>query len=185
LVDGFGGARRPAPEVASASQQQPIVVQPPASNDRPAAEPVVITRSQPVTRDSGSAAPPPAAKPAEPAERVTARTAALSPPKPNPPVTTASTTPPAVESAGYVAVLASVPVSATSRVDALAQYADIQQNYSSVLGSRTPDVREANLGSRGRYHRLMVGPPGSKESAAELCAQLKSAGYSGCWITTY
>lgn len=179
LVDGFGG--RP-PVTPANAPQQPIVVQPPASNNASSSKPVVTTRSGPATRDIDAAAPPP---PTKPAERVTARTAALAPPKASPPVTTASTTPPAAESAGYVAVLASVPVSATSRVDALAQYADIQQSYSSVLRSRTPDVREANLGSRGRYHRLMVGPPGSKESAADLCAELKTAGYSGCWITTY
>ncbi|CFX48564.1 putative Sporulation domain protein [Candidatus Filomicrobium marinum] len=190
LVDGFGGAAtRPpvTPTAATNTPQQPIVVQPPASTGpRSPARPVVITRDQ-GTSGSSSAAPPPAAKPADTSERVTSARVAAAAPKNTAPVTTASTGPStsAAASAGYVAVLASVPVSTTSRVDALAQYADLQQNYSSVLGSRTPDVREANLGSRGRYHRLMVGPPGSKESAAQLCSQLKVAGYSGCWITTY
>lgn len=192
LVDGFGGAAtRPpvTPTAATNAPQQPIVVQPPASTGpRSPARPVVITRDPSTSSGSSSAgAPPPAAKPAETSERVTTARAAVATPKNTAPVTTASTGPSAsaASSAGYVAVLASVPVSSTSRVDALAQYADLQQNYSSVLGARTPDVREANLGSRGRYHRLMVGPPGSKESAAQLCSQLKSAGYSGCWITTY
>lgn len=185
LVDGFGGRPTVTP-TATVSPQRPIIVQPPAADDPSPDKPAVVARTEPVAKEPDSPrTPPPAAKPAEKAERVTASTAALTAPKTSAPVTTASTTAPAAESAGYVAVLASVPVSATSRMDALAQYADIQQNYSSVLASRTPDVREADLGSRGRYHRLMVGPPGSKESAAALCAQLKAAGYSGCWITTY
>jgi len=184
LVDGFGGGPQPMPREQAAAPQRPLVVQPPATTgpSGPAAKPVVISRAEPETPEPvAERAPPPAARPQP--ERVAARTAPAAP-KPTAPVTTASTTP-AGDIAGYVAVLASVPVSSTSRVDALAQYADIQQNYGSVLASRTPDVREADLGSRGRYHRLMVGPPGSKESAAELCAQLKAAGYSGCWITTY
>ncbi|MEO1282451.1 MAG: SPOR domain-containing protein, partial [Pseudomonadota bacterium] len=88
-------------------------------------------------------------------------------------------------SPGYVVVLASVPVSASSRMEALARFADIQQNYGTVLNGKTPDVREANLGSRGKYHRLMIGPPGSRENAAGLCSSLKQAGYSGCWVTAY
>ena len=86
---------------------------------------------------------------------------------------------------GYVAVLASVPVSGTSRIIALQQYADLQQKYNGILQNKTPDVQEANLGEKGRYHRLVIGPPSSKEAASSVCAQLKSAGYSGCWIMAY
>ena len=86
---------------------------------------------------------------------------------------------------GFVAVLASVPASGTSRLEALKTFADIQQNFGSVLKNRTPDVREANLGEKGRYHRLMVGPPSSRENANALCKELKSAGYPSCWITNY
>lgn len=88
-------------------------------------------------------------------------------------------------STGYVAVLASIPVSASSRMEALARFADIQQNYGNVLDGKSPDVREANLGGRGRYHRLMIGPPGSREGAAATCSKLQQAGYSGCWVTPY
>ncbi|MEM8548544.1 MAG: SPOR domain-containing protein [Pseudomonadota bacterium] len=88
-------------------------------------------------------------------------------------------------SPGYVVVLASVPKSATSRIEALKRFADIQQTYGSVLTGKSPDVREANLGARGSYHRLMVGPPGSRDGANQLCSRLKSSGYSGCWVTAY
>ena len=61
----------------------------------------------------------------------------------------------------------------------------MQQKYSSVLAGKTPDVAEANLGAKGNYHRLVVGPPGSRQQASSVCVQLKSQGYSDCWVTTY
>jgi hypothetical protein len=87
--------------------------------------------------------------------------------------------------AGYVAVLASVPASGSSRMDALTQFADMQQKYGGILKDKTPDIREADLGAKGTYHRLMVGPPGSRDSATSVCTQLKAEGYSGCWVTAY
>jgi hypothetical protein len=83
--------------------------------------------------------------------------------------------------AGYVAVLSS----RKSHMDALKAFADIQQKHSGVLQGRTPDVREANLGEKGIWFRVVVGPPGSRESANSVCSQLKAQGYTGCWIMTY
>jgi len=76
----------------------------------------------------------------------------------------------------YVAVLASQ----RSSMDALKTIADLQQKYA-VLGGRTPSVQEANLGEKGIWHRVIVGPAGPKEEAQALCSQLKASGYSGCW----
>lgn len=98
---------------------------------------------------------------------------------------TPAPTGPAPTGAGYVAVLASVPASGSSRLEALKQFADLQQQYSSVLQSKTPDIQEANLGEKGRYHRLLVGPPGSRDAANQVCAQLKAQGYTSCWIMAY
>jgi cell division septation protein DedD len=86
---------------------------------------------------------------------------------------------------GYVVVLASVPASGTSRLDALRKFADMQQQYGPVLASKTPDVRETTLAGKGAYHRLLVGPPGSRSQANELCTQLKASGYKDCWVTAY
>jgi hypothetical protein len=61
----------------------------------------------------------------------------------------------------------------------------MQQKYGEVLSSKTPDVQEANLGAKGVWFRAVVGPPSSREAASGLCSQLKSAGYSGCWVTAY
>jgi hypothetical protein len=88
-------------------------------------------------------------------------------------------------SSGYVAVLASVPHSASSRIDALKRYADMQQKYSSALAGKTPDVASANLGAKGNFDRLIVGPPGSRQEASNVCSQLKAQGYASCWVTTY
>lgn len=90
-----------------------------------------------------------------------------------------------VTGAGWVAVLASVPVSGSSQMDSLKQFADMQQRYGDVLGDKTPSVQEANLGEKGRYHRLVVGPPGSRDSANSVCGGLKSQGYGGCWVMQY
>jgi hypothetical protein len=72
-------------------------------------------------------------------------------------------------------------------MDALKKYADMQQKYTDVLVDKTPDVQEADLSDRGlgTQYRLVVGPPGSRNAASGVCAQLKSAGYSGCWVKEY
>lgn len=86
--------------------------------------------------------------------------------------------------AGFVAVLASVPHSASSRIDALKRFADMQQKYGTALAGKTPDIASANL-SKGAYDRLVVGPPGSREEASNVCSQLKAQGYKDCWVTSY
>lgn len=189
VVDGFAGqraARQAAPPSAGGG---PIVLTPPkkTANALSPVRPVSVTQDPQATAPEVSA--PPRAPPRAP-EKVAA--AAVTAPRVSPPAAKARPKPPASPSPapssggnGYVAVLASVPVSSTSRLDALKTFADIQQNYGNVLRNRTPDVREADLGSKGTYHRLMVGPPSSRESASALCKELKSAGYPSCWITSY
>ncbi len=82
---------------------------------------------------------------------------------------------------GYVAALSS----RKSREEALKSFADLHQKYPAVLDNRTPDVREANLGDKGVWFRLIVGPPGSREAANEVCTKLKAQGYNGCWAIAY
>jgi SPOR domain len=83
---------------------------------------------------------------------------------------------------GYVAVL----TSQKDRAAALRIYADLAQKYPGQLGNRQPEVQEANLGDKGVWQRLVVGPPSSQQSAKELCAQLKAAGMGGdCWAKQY
>lgn len=175
VIDGFGATP------AARDAQRPIVVNPPAAAP-PAEKPVAIAK----------VAPPAAAAPAPAAPQITqvkpaAPVAVKKPVEKKVAVVAPTATAPAARpsGAGYVAVLTSVPASSSSRIEALKQFADMQQKYGSVLQSKTPDVTEANLGAKGTYHRLVVGPPASREQASALCSQLKSAGYAGCWVTAY
>ncbi|MGQ0457683.1 MAG: SPOR domain-containing protein [Hyphomicrobium sp.] len=193
LVDSFGPqSARPAPTPAAAPQPDVVNAAPPTPQKVVVAPPPAKQPPPQATGSVGDAAaaeaatpaptPPPAAKPKKvaavaPPAAATASDAAPAPAVTAPPVTGGAN--------GYVAVLASVPTSSTSRMDALKRYADMQQKYGAALAGKTPDVAEANLGAKGNYHRLVVGPPASREQANALCAQLKSQGYNDCWITSY
>jgi hypothetical protein len=203
IIGGLGGppapraetaeakpASEPKPEPAAAKitttaaeTQEPVVVSPPAAPKKQAA----VTSSEEPTSSLGAQSLAEAADASDPASGAATKpaaapkkTAAVSPPP-------AATAPAAAAptGAGWVAVLLSVPVSAKSRMDALKQFADMQQKYGTLLQNKTPDIQEANLGEKGTYHRLMVGPPGSREGASELCTQLKAQGYPSCWVTAY
>jgi cell division protein FtsN len=57
----------------------------------------------------------------------------------------------------------------------------MQQKFASVLGNHAPSVRKADLGDKGVWYRLMVGPLETKADADQLCEQLKTAGMKGCF----
>lgn len=160
------------PQVVNAGPQK-VVVTPPLAAPQP---PPQSTGS---VSDAGADVAPPSPPPVKPKKIAAAAPAAaeaLAAPK-------AAASPTGAN--GYVAVLASVPTSSSSRMDALKRYADMQQKYASLLTGKTPDVTEANLGAKGNYHRLVVGPPSSRDQASSLCSQLKSQGYNDCWVTAY
>lgn len=201
IVDGFGG-RPPAATAPSAAPRIAIpsapvapraappsapVAAPAVVNVKPmvpaaAAKPTVIARAEPESKlsDAEPDEVKPAAKKAvkKPVNDAygSATTAAA---------TAAAPAAASASGAGFVAVLASIPSSNNSRMEALKQFADLQQRYPSQLQSKSPEVQSANLAGKGNYDRLIVGPPGSRQQANALCEQLKSAGYSGCWIKSY
>ena len=173
-IDNIGPPRPPQPPSAARVQ----LPQPP-----PAA-PVKAVPQPPVRIASAANVPPSTdAEPAAPAKKAPAAAKPAASKNPVPKAKQASAAPAATAAsgAGYVAVLSSQK----SRMDALKIFANMQEKYGEVLSSRTPDVQEANLGEKGVWYRLVVGPPGSRDAAASLCTQLKSAGYSGCWVTAY
>lgn len=151
----------PAPAAAAPAAEKPVIISKPQA---PPAEPA---------KPQAEAAPAPAKKVAPPPAEKKVAAAAPAPTAPKP------------TGAGYVAVLASIPATGTSQLDALKQFADLKAKYGSLLADKTPEVQIANLGEKGTYHRLLVGPPGSQESVKALCTGLKSAGYSGCWPLAY
>lgn len=180
VVDAFGSAahqtQQPPPQQHVEPQRQPdpepaVVNAPPRSG--------VNVKSTRVIPSSTASIPDqaPAAAPAAPKKQKVATAA----------VTDGGAAPAASAGGanGYVVVLASVPASGSSRLDALRKFADMQQQYGAVLANKTPDVRETTLAGKGPYHRLLVGPPGSRAQANELCTQLKAYGYKDCWVTAY
>lgn len=165
-----GQAQPPQP------QRQAAVVQAPP---QPPAPPRAAPAPQPRPQPSAEAAP---AAPAAPERR--ASVAVPKVPKNNDafsPGGAPQAATPASGGNGFVAVLASQK----SRMDALKVFADLQQRYGDVLSNKPADVQEANLGERGVFYRAVVGPPGSREAAAQVCTQLKAAGFNGCWVTAY
>lgn len=122
---------------------------------------------------------PPAAVPARPANAPMS----LSPqaaPAPAAPARVANNAPqqiapaPAAASGSYMVQIASQ----RSESEASASFRALQGKYPSVLGSRSPTIKKADLGDKGIYYRAMVGPFGSSEDAAQMCGSLKSAGGS-------
>jgi cell division septation protein DedD len=71
-----------------------------------------------------------------------------------------------------------------SQTDALATFADIQQKYPKLLSNYRPIVQKADLGSKGVWYRLRVGPIDNKSEAYKLCGQLKSQGLPDCLVMT-
>ena len=59
---------------------------------------------------------------------------------------------------------------------ATAQWDRFKGKYSSILDGKQPDIEIADLGSKGTWYRLRVGPFGSAEEARDWCNSLKSLG---------
>jgi cell division septation protein DedD len=57
------------------------------------------------------------------------------------------------------------------------------QKYPNQLSGRQPIIRRADLGAKGIYYRVLVGPFASAEEAAGLCSKLKAAG-GNCIVRT-
>ena len=65
--------------------------------------------------------------------------------------------------------------------DAQSAYARAQQRFPSVLGSLDPQIQEADLGAKGIFFRVRVGPWATRAEAIEVCESLKAAG-GNCFV---
>jgi hypothetical protein len=178
------------PPVASVTPTTPLP--PTASNGTmPNSEPRKI-RTLSVKGDAADAgvpagAPPPpakptpaAAKPAAPRNANASATTPLSlapeaPPDSAPAPTRVAAANPAPAAGGGGNYLVQVS-SQKNEADAQASYRALQSKFPSVLGSRAPLIKRADLGDKGVYYRAMVGPFGSPDEASQFCGSLKSAG---------
>jgi cell division septation protein DedD len=68
------------------------------------------------------------------------------------------------------------------QAEAVAAFADLQQRYPNLISGYQPLIQRADLGERGIFYRLRIGPVADKGSADQLCASLKSAGLPGCLV---
>jgi cell division septation protein DedD len=69
-----------------------------------------------------------------------------------------------------------------NQTEALATFADMQQKYPTLLASYRPMVQKADLGAKGVWYRLRIGPIVDKNAATKLCGQLKSQGHPDCLV---
>ncbi|MGA7458142.1 MAG: SPOR domain-containing protein, partial [Methyloceanibacter sp.] len=69
-----------------------------------------------------------------------------------------------------------------NQTDALASFADMQQKYPTLLANYRPMVQKADLGTKGTWYRLRIGPIADKTAATKLCGQLKSQGLPDCLV---
>ena len=138
-----------------------------AASPAPAAEPqqlAAVAPPEPAQQQQVQAAPQEAAAPA-PA------------PAPKPKQQTAAATPQAGPSKYVVQV-----GSKKNQTEALASFADMQQKYPTLLASYRPIVQKADLGAKGTWYRLRIGPITDKTAASKLCSQLKSQGLPDCLV---
>ena len=92
-----------------------------------------------------------------------------SPPEPAP--ATPGATAPAI-AGGYLVQVASQ----RSEAAAQAAYRALQAKFPAVLGPRSPLIRRTDLGDKGVYYRVTVGPFETSGAADQVCGELKMAG---------
>ncbi len=116
------------------------------------------------------AAAPPATEPVEEVEVAVAPEPETAP-EPEP-----AATPPTAAS-GFVVQIASQ----TSQEAAEATFASLQRSYGSVLGGLEPNIQRADLGEKGIYYRVRVGPWAERADAVNVCEALQAAG-GDCFV---
>jgi cell division protein FtsN len=160
----------------------------PAANAPPTSEGEGGTSATPPAPATASTAP--TTESAKPAEAANTPAAAPKPPAQRranqapvnllaaAPATEPAAPAPSGGAAGY-----RVQVSSQKSMEqAHASYAAMKRRYPSVLGSMQADIQQADLGSKGIFYRVRVGPWGTRDEAIEVCEALKAAGGS-CFVT--
>lgn len=156
-TDGSNAKVVKAPEAPSPAQQEEQQVASAAQTQQ--AEPQASA-----SRPEPESAPLPQQKPATPQAQASASASA-------------SATP-GTSGSEYVVQVAA----RKSQTDALAAFADMQQKYPQLLSGYRPLIQRADLGQKGIWYRLNVGPVEDKKVASTLCQKLKSAGMSSCLV---
>lgn len=160
------------PADASPGQVASVV---PASADASAIvtdvpETVEAAISAPVpTRRPAQQPASPAASVASPATVSAAPAASVAPA----PAAAAQTQVASLAPGDYVIQIASLPTAA----DAEKSYKNLSAKFSSVIGGRGVDIREAQVAGKGTFYRVRI-PAGTKNDAVALCERYRAAGGS-------
>ncbi len=176
-------ADTPAQDVAAVAAQDPAST---AAQSQPVE---TATAEQPASEATESATPALALGPEDPSiplpvARPNAVVAALrttqQPAQAQPAAATQApvAVPQPVAGGAYLVQLAS----RRSQEQALSDFATLQEQYPGILGPYQPFIERADLGSRGIFYRLRVGPLDNQASAGQLCDQLKAAGLPDCLV---
>ncbi len=167
VLEGDSVAVNPDPLTAGGTGSAPAGTVPAGDDGSTAA---ADTAAAPAEDFPDPAAAPAAPAPAPPKPTIVATTGTasgpidLTPASPSRPVA-------AVSSSGFLVQVSSQ----RSEEAARSTFRDLQAKYPSVLGSYQADIQRADLGDRGIYFRVRVGPFSSND-AQRLCQNLKAAG---------
>lgn len=148
-------AAEPAPQ----PQREAMLTRPQAAEPAPVYTPPPAQTYSPPAADRAPEYTPPAPQARRPAPDTTAalpRAAGVAPPRDN---------------GFHVQVLAR-----QTQQDALQAYSEMQQRYPHLLGKISPNVQMADLGNKGVWYRVRVGPIGEQSLAVNFCNRLKSEG---------
>jgi SPOR domain len=148
---------------------------PAAPGDAERVTTVTIRADQP-----GGISTPPA--PAPPQSRVAPAPQVMAPTTPITPVTPrarpardpaqVAARPASAEAGGYVVQVSSE----RTQADAQASYRALWAKYPAGIGSRRPTIKRVDLGQKGIFFRIQVGPFAAAEEAGKMCNSLKAAG---------
>ncbi len=164
-------APRPAPQTASA-QAPPLAT---AQAPRPAPQTATVQAPPPATAQAPRPAPQTAALQAPPPATAQA-------PRPAPQTTAVQAPPPAAPPSppgnGSAVSGAAVLQIGSFESAALADgaWTRFKARYADIAGELSDDVQRADLGARGIWYRLRVGPFKDRPSAISACQKLKTQG---------
>jgi cell division septation protein DedD len=170
----YGAPVSPDEEAQSSTLAQSAPLTPPAS----------------VLRSSDTAPPaaqtlPRTAEVAPPAPRAAPLPPKAAPVRPAPPAAVAAAAPPATAPAAPSAIAGPAVLQLGSYPnEALANDAwqVFRTRYGELVGDLKNEVTVANLGEKGTWHRLRIGPFPDKAAAVAACDKLKAAGGT-CFVT--
>ena len=178
------GSVMPPPAQAAAGRTRRRRVQRPAPQQQMAAAEPAMPAAMPHAAYQAHAGPGTGQPVAEAAAPAPAPAPVAADPQPvaaipaKPKVAAADAAPAPAKPSQYVVQVGSKQ----NQTEALATFADMQQKYPTLLASYRPMVQKADLGAKGVWYRLRIGPIVDKNAATKLCGQLKSQGHPDCLV---